>query len=63
MGRPIDSAMFFAHAYRWKHHTIKERELQYAYVAYVRSGYIPDYVHEYWKYRVLTYIVIEGGQK
>lgn len=59
--RPVDSATFFGHAYYWKYKKVDEKAMLFAYIAYQRSGYIPEYVHEYWKYRVLTYIVIEGG--
>jgi hypothetical protein len=63
VGRTLGSDQLFAHAYAWKHRVIHQQELNFAYVAFVRSRYIPEYVHEYWRTRVLPIILIQGGIK
>lgn len=54
----VDSARFFVRAFMWKHGEQRPMEMTYAYHAYVKSGYIPDYVQEYWREFVVPFLIV-----
>lgn len=54
----IDSARFFVRAYCWKYGSPDQMQMAYAYHAYMQSGYIPEYVEEYWRKFVVPFLIV-----
>ena len=61
VGHEMNTGHFFSHAFYWKHKELREKEMLFAFIAFTKSGYIPEYVHEYWRTRVRSFICIKGG--
>lgn len=60
-GRTITPHHFLHHAMSWKFGAVDEMQLKYVIIAWNKSGHIPEFAKEYWRYRVLPFISIKGG--
>lgn len=59
--KDVNSGTLFALAYSWKYGVVEEKQVLFAYIAYQRSGFIPECVKQYWHERVLKRLIIQGG--